>query len=98
MRRQPYWALTIVAWLSLPLTSDLSRAAGQTTQPKKLDDTIAELRDAIRLRPDSDKAHHDLANALLAKGDLDGAIASFREALRLNPRYASAFDGLGVAL
>jgi hypothetical protein len=88
-------------WTGTIQTAECQSRIGATEQPtraKKLDETIAELRDAVRRRPESDKAHHDLGDALLAKGELNGAVASFREALKLNPTNASAYDSLGVAL
>src|SRR5262249_32107853 len=98
MSHQSFFSKLIVVGLALLAAPDVTRGAGQPKQAKKLDERIAELREAIRLRPQSDKAHHELADALLTKGALDEAVASFRDALKLNPAYGSAFDGLGVAL
>ena len=98
MSHHSFVAKLMVVGLTLLAAPEGARAAGQTRQAKDLDERIAELREAVRLRPQSDEAHRDLADALLTKGALDDAVASFREALRLNPTNASAFDGLGVAL
>ena len=51
----------------------------------KLDEAIAEFREAIRLEPDSQLAHSNLGHGLVEQGKLDEAIAEFREALRLKP-------------
>ena len=48
------------------------------------DEEIAEYHEALRLNPNNDLAHFDLAIALGRKGDVDGEIAEYREALRLN--------------
>jgi tetratricopeptide (TPR) repeat protein len=43
-------------------------------------------------------AHHNLATALLAKGDVDAGIIEFHEGLRLSKDMAALHDGLGNAL
>ncbi len=63
-----------------------------------LEGAIAELREAIRLKPDDAKAHYSLGVALRAKGDLDAAIPELREAIRLKPDFAEAHYNLGFAL
>jgi tetratricopeptide (TPR) repeat protein len=51
----------------------------------KPDEAIAELREAIRLRPDLGAAHLELGHAPINRGDPDGAIPEYREAIRLMP-------------
>ena len=55
----------------------------------KLDEAIAEFREAIRLKPDDAAAHYNLGNALHDHGKLDEAIAECREAIRLKPDDAA---------
>ncbi|PYR96224.1 MAG: serine/threonine protein kinase, partial [Acidobacteria bacterium] len=61
----------------------------------KLDEAIAEHREALRINPQYAEAHNYLGNALLEQGNVDEAIAEHREALRINPQYAEAHNYLG---
>jgi tetratricopeptide (TPR) repeat protein len=56
------------------------------------------LEEALRLRPDSAVAHHNLALVHLESGGEARAIAHYEEALRLDPDYAAAHDSLGNVL
>ena len=51
----------------------------------KLDEAIAEYREAIRLKPDLGPAFKDLGDALNRQGKSNEAAAAFREADQLNP-------------
>jgi tetratricopeptide (TPR) repeat protein len=51
---------------------------------------------AVRQNPASGTAHHNLAYALVQKGDLVNAAAHAQETLRLEPDSAVAHRGLGV--
>ncbi len=42
--------------------------------------------------------HHELGNALLARGDLDGALKAFERAIAIAPAFAWGYNGAGVAL
>src|SRR5262249_30073401 len=64
----------------------------------RLDEAIAECREAIRLKEDYPEAHYTLGNALNRKGRLDEAIAAFREAIRLRKDFPEAQCNLGLAL
>jgi len=50
-----------------------------------LDGAIAELREAIRLKPDDALAHYNLGGALEAKGEKLAALAEYRKASELEP-------------
>ena len=63
----------------------------------RADEAIAELQEAIRLRPAYAEAHSNLGAALGAKGQLDQAIGQFQETIRLRPDHAEAHNNLGVA-
>ena len=64
----------------------------------KLDEAIAEYREAIRLKPNDPTAHNNLGNALGQRGKLDEAIAECREAIRLKPNEPNSHNTLGNAL
>ena len=65
----------------------------------RLDDAIAQYKEALRLNPDFPEAHYDLANAWAGMpGRLNEAIAEYEEALRLRPDYAEAHENLAFAL
>jgi tetratricopeptide (TPR) repeat protein len=64
----------------------------------KLDEAVAEYREAIRLKPDDADAHSNLGWALQKQGKLAEAVAEYREAIRLTPDDAGAHIRLGVAL
>ncbi len=61
------------------------------------DDAIAELTEALRLKPDYPEAHYNLGGTLMTRGQFDDAIAHYTEALRLKPDFAEAHNNLGVA-
>ena len=64
----------------------------------RLDEAIAEYREAIRLKKDYPEAHNNLGNAFRDKGRLDEAIAEYREAIRLKKDDPRAHYNLGLAL
>ena len=64
----------------------------------RLDEAVAALREAIRLKPDDAMPTRNLGLALKSQGKLDEAVAAYREAIRLKPDYAEAHNNLGVAL
>src|SRR6266446_619126 len=64
----------------------------------KLDEAIATLREAVRLRPDFAQVQHNLGVALAHHGQPEEAIACFRQALHSKPDYAEACYNLGNVL
>jgi Flp pilus assembly protein TadD len=52
----------------------------------RLDASLKQLEEAVRLAPDQAEAHNNLGEARRVGGDLTGAIAAFREASRLAPK------------
>ena len=64
----------------------------------KLDRGIAELREALRIRPHYFEAACDLGVALDRRGETDAAVAYLREARRLQPENTRAHLNLGAAL
>ena len=75
--------------------SNLGNALSDTG---RLDEAIAECREAIRLKKDFALAHYNLGGALMDKGQLDEAIAEYREAIRLKKDFAEAHLTLGLTL
>ena len=55
----------------------------------RLEESVVASRDAIRLKPDSSRAHQVLGWALLSLRDSEGAIVAYREAIRLKPTYVT---------
>jgi serine/threonine protein kinase/Flp pilus assembly protein TadD len=64
----------------------------------RLDQAIAEHKEAIRIKSDYAEAHNNLGVALFDKGQLDEAIAECKEAIRIKSDYAWAHCTLGSAL
>ena len=58
--------------------------------PTWLDEAIAHLREAVRLKPKVAQGHNTLGEALLAHGRTDDARREFAEALRLQPDFEEA--------
>ena len=58
---------------------------------------VADLDQAIRLRPDDASAHAGRARARLGMRDVAGAIDDYNEAVRLTPETASLYVGRGHA-
>ena len=79
-------------------TSPTSNLGNALRRQGKLDEAIAEYREAIRLQPDDHIGHYNLGDILRSQGKLDEAIAEYREAIRLQPDYAYAHSNLGLAL
>jgi tetratricopeptide (TPR) repeat protein len=63
-----------------------------------LDGAREAYREAVRLAPDSPKAHYHLGTIALHQGDLDAAEAHLREALRWKPDYPKASQQLAETL
>ncbi len=64
----------------------------------KLDEAIAEFREALRLNPRFAWAHSNLGIALQDQGKANESFAEFREALRLEPDNSVGHYNLGKAL
>ncbi len=63
-----------------------------------VNEAMAPLQAALRLRPDTPQIHNNLANALTALGRLDEAAAHCRQSLELRPENAGALTALGNVL
>ncbi len=62
----------------------------------RLDEAIAEFRQAADLAPNVGQSHANLAIALAAKGDLDAAEPEFLRAIELDPSLLQAHLGLAA--
>ena len=60
--------------------------------------SIVELREASKLKPNDPRYHLELGTALLKNGDLGSAQEALRTAIRLKPDYSIAILNLGIAL
>jgi superkiller protein 3 len=70
----------------------------ETARRKKLDEAVAEYRNAIKLYPKGAGAHFALGNVLRRQKKLDEAVPEYRKAIELNPKSSGAYNGLGNSL
>jgi cytochrome c-type biogenesis protein CcmH/NrfG len=61
----------------------------------KVDEAVDKYYQSLKIRPDQDIVHYNLAVAKEHKGDINGAVASWQTAIRINPNYCSAYYALG---
>ena len=61
----------------------------------QLDNAIKSYEHAISIKPDSAKAHYNLAGAFQEVNQLENAVKSYERALTIEPKYAEAFNNLG---
>jgi Flp pilus assembly protein TadD len=66
--------------------------------PGRQDDAVAQLVEALRLRPGDGEAHYDLGMALGPLGRAAEAVAQLEEALRLMPGYPEIRVNIAAAL
>ena len=72
--------------------SELYLERGQT------DAAIPQLRELLRLGPESASTHYNLGFALSLRGRFEEALAYFQEAIRIAPDHVEAHNNLGVML
>ena len=82
------------AQIADPGIPETANYVGVVMQIKDLDDAMKEYKQAIKLDPDYETPHSNLAVGLVQKGDLKGAEREAREALRIAPNSASAHNNL----
>src|SRR5262249_17462875 len=64
----------------------------------KGEEAIALFRQALQIRPDHARAHHNFGVALAVAKKHTEALASFRQAIRCQPKYGEAYFALGNTL
>ena len=62
----------------------------------KFDESVVDLRAAIRIDPTFAPAHSDLGMILREQKNIPEAVAAYREAIRLDPRSTDAHNGLAI--
>jgi tetratricopeptide (TPR) repeat protein len=67
-------------------------------QAGRIEEAVAQYKQALRFNPDYAAAHCNLGNALAQTGKIEEAIAHYEQALRIKPDYAEAHNDLGTAL
>jgi len=63
-----------------------------------LDQAIVQYNEAIRIKPDFDRAYNNLGLALLMQGAVQEAVDHLKQAVRINKDDAKIHNNLGVAL
>ena len=71
---------------------------GALLRPNAPDEALTHLTEAVRLKPDSDVGHYNLANLYQQVGRSDEAVREYGEAIRLSPGMALAHYNLGNTL
>ena len=66
----------------------------------RLDDSIAQFQQVLKINPDYSLANYDLGNVLRHQGRLDDAIAQYQQALKLDQGHDAAedYNSMGMAL
>jgi tetratricopeptide (TPR) repeat protein len=83
----------------VPESADLHNMLGIAHAEKgRMDEAVAEFREAARLEPNSASTHWHLGAALAFQGARDEAIAHLRRAVELDPNNADARRDLDVVL
>jgi tetratricopeptide (TPR) repeat protein len=102
-QRNDVWKDAVSLW------SDNARKSENKPRPRnnlgnalyrqgKLEDSIIQYREALRINPEYSNAHNNLGLALASQGSITEAIGHFSEALRIKADYAKAHYNLGLAL
>ncbi len=71
---------------------------GALLRPSAPDEALVHLTEAVRLKPDSETGHYNLANLFQQTGRFDEAVREYRETIRLSPGMALAHYNLGNTL
>ena len=83
----------------VPESAELHNAIGiALAEQGRIDEAIAEFREAARLAPDSASTHWHLGAALASRGAREEAIEHLRRSVQLDPKNADARHDLEVVL
>ena len=72
--------------------------SAQSLAEGRVDESLAQVRQALALKPDYREAYVNLGNVLSIKGEPAAAIAAYQKALEIEPAFALAWNNLGLAL
>jgi tetratricopeptide (TPR) repeat protein len=99
------WSLLLAFSVAFNLLVSVEQSAGPHNKlglalwkAGDLPDAVAQLEQALRLKPDFAEAHNNLGSVLMEQGRLGEAVGQYEEALRLKPEHAEAHNDLGSAL
>jgi Flp pilus assembly protein TadD len=98
-----YWSDSATLWRhALEVTEDNyvahNNLGGLLAKEGRSGEAIAELNEALRIRPRYALAQNNLGMALMGQGRLDEAAGRLGEAVRLDPDFAQAQANLGMVL
>jgi tetratricopeptide (TPR) repeat protein len=79
-------------------STDLQNRGTDSLAKGKLDEAVAQFKEAVKLNPEDEDAHYNLALAFARKENRDAAKKEYLEALRIYPDYAEAHNNLGNLL
>ena len=78
--------------------SELANRGTKLLAQGKIDEAVAEYKEAAKLSPEDEDMHYNLALALARQGQREAAKAEYLEALRIYPDYTEAHNNLGNLL
>ena len=90
--KRTIYYMTKVELLSIPVFGEALRWSG------KLEEAIAECREAAARKPELTEAHYCLGGALRENCQLDEALIEYRKTVELEPAFAEANCNLGLTL
>lgn len=98
-----HWEDSISLWRHTVKITDSSYSAYNSLgaaflEQGRLDEAAANIREALRIRPDYGDAHGNMGLVLMGQGSLNGAVAHFAKALEITPDDPQVHSNLGVAL
>src|SRR3989442_340874 len=78
--------------------ADLVNRGTELLARGKIDEAVTNYKEAVRLSPEDEDMHYNLALALARQGNREAAKAEYLEALRIYPDYTEAHNNLGNLL
>ena len=94
---EPPPQVTVSRWFA-KRASDHHDAGKDLADAGRVEDAMAQYRQALALRPDYADAHNNLGAILAGQGRSQEAIAEYRKALQIAADHSEAHNNLGVAL
>jgi Flp pilus assembly protein TadD len=98
-----HWKNSVSLWKHTANVTDNNYSAhsclgAALIQQGRFEEAIANISEALRIKPDYAEAHNNLGLVLYKQGKLNEGIRYFSRAVQLNPDYANAYSNLGSAL